>query len=93
LFDLNILSNINHNCTKDFNRLKMAKQIDPLEYELIRNIIALYAIALDTKEFDGLKTVFTEDVDTVYPMGNLKGRQNVIDAIEKRSLHPIDEKP
>ena len=61
------------------------------DFELIRNTIALYAIALDTKDFTLLKHVFLEDVDTVYPMGNLTGRQNVIDAIEKRYSHLIDQ--
>ena len=62
------------------------------DFELIRNTIALYAIALDTKAYALLKHVFLEDVDTVYPMGNLKGRQNVIDAIEKRYSYPNPSK-
>lgn len=57
---------------------------DTLDYELVRNTIARYSIALDTKNFSLLQDVFTEDCDTIYPMGELKGRQKVIEAIEKR---------
>ena len=63
----------------------MASQSDPLAFESIRATIARYAIALDTKNFDLLKNVFTEDVDTIYPfMGEIKGRQNVAATIESR---------
>lgn len=35
-----------------------------MNYEAIRNTIALYCIALDTKDFDLLEQVFTPDVET-----------------------------
>jgi hypothetical protein len=58
---------------------------DPLDHFAIQNTIARYAIALDSKNFDLLEKVFTEDADTVYPFkGPIKGWRNVADAIEKR---------
>lgn len=58
---------------------------NPLDYFAIRNTISRYCIALDTKDFDLLKQVFTEDVDAVYPFGGqIKGVQKVADAIRKR---------
>jgi hypothetical protein len=45
----------------------------------------LYAVALDTKEFDLLYEVFTEDVDTIYPFkGAIKGVTEVAAAIKTR---------
>lgn len=56
-----------------------------VDYVAIRNTIARYCIALDTKDFDLLKQVFTPDVDSKYPFkGSIKGVQNVADAIQKR---------
>jgi len=58
-----------------------------IDYIAIQNTVSRYCIALDTKNFDLLKQVFTEDVDTVYPFGGQrKGVQPIIDAISKRSL-------
>ncbi|KAK3678337.1 hypothetical protein LTR78_001634 [Recurvomyces mirabilis] len=60
-----------------------------VDYIAIQNTISRYCIALDTKNFDLLKQVFTEDVDTVYPFGGQrKGVQPIIDAISKR-LSPV----
>ena len=56
-----------------------------LDHFAIQNTIARYAIALDSKNFDLLDEVFTEDVDTIYPFkGEIKGAQNVADAIRDR---------
>lgn len=56
-----------------------------LDYFAIRNTISTYCIALDTKDWPLLRTVFTDDVDTMYAfMGEIKGVQKVADAIEKR---------
>jgi len=56
-----------------------------LDYIAIQNTIARYCLALDSKNFDLLKQVFTDDVDTVYPFGGQrKGVQVIIDAINKR---------
>jgi hypothetical protein len=58
---------------------------NPIDYFAIQNTIAKYCIALDEKDFDSLRQVFTEDVDTVYPFrGSIKGVQEVADAIKKR---------
>ncbi|KAK4554559.1 hypothetical protein LTR86_008414 [Recurvomyces mirabilis] len=62
-----------------------------VDYIAIQNTISRYCIALDNKNFDLLKQVFTEDVDTVYPFGGQrKGVQPIIDAISKRSLASED---
>ncbi|EME38398.1 hypothetical protein DOTSEDRAFT_57502 [Dothistroma septosporum NZE10] len=59
-------------------------QANPIDYFAIRNTIATYCIALDTKDFQLLRHVFVEDVDAVYPFWQIKGVQNVADAIQKR---------
>lgn len=60
---------------------------NPYDYEAIRNTIALYCIALDTKDFDLLDQVFTADVETVYPFGGKRtGVKDIKDAINKRSI-------
>jgi len=52
-------------------------------HEPIRNTIALYCIALDTKQFDLLRTgVFTKNVKAVYPFDG-KAIDGV-DALAKR---------
>ena len=63
----------------------MVANINPLDYVAIQNTLARYCLALDTKDFDLLKQVFTEDVDTFYPFrGPIKGVENVAAAIKKR---------
>lgn len=58
---------------------------NPLDYVTIQNTLSRYCIALDTKDFNLLKQVFTEDCDTVYPFGGqIKGVQKVADAISNR---------
>nr|POE87751.1 hypothetical protein CFP56_10980 [Quercus suber] len=55
------------------------------DYIAIQNTLARYCIALDTKDFDLLKQVFVDDVETIYPFkGSIRGVQNVADAIKKR---------
>ena len=62
-----------------------AAQRRPLDYVEIQNTIARYCVALDTKEFDLLKDVFTVDVSGNYPFNNgLKGVAAVSKAIQKR---------
>ncbi|KAK5117901.1 hypothetical protein LTR85_008675 [Meristemomyces frigidus] len=62
---------------------------NPLDYFAIQNTISRYCFALDTQDWELLKQVFTEDVDSVYPFGgSIKGVQNVAAAIKKR-LTPI----
>lgn len=59
--------------------------MSPLDYEAIRNTLALYCIALDTKDFELLDQVFTADVETIYPFGgSRRGVQDIKTAIEKR---------
>lgn len=66
------------------------RQISPIDYELIRNTIALYCIALDTKDFDLFNKIFLEDVVTVYPFGGQRrGVDDIKAAIEKRYVFTI----
>ncbi|KAK4544073.1 hypothetical protein LTR36_004571 [Oleoguttula mirabilis] len=62
---------------------------NPLDYFAIQNTISRYCFALDSKDFDLLKQVFTEDVDSIYPFGRgqIQGVQNVAAAIKKRLTH------
>lgn len=56
-----------------------------LDYFAIQNTISRYCFALDNKDFDSLRQVFTEDVDGKYPFGGqIKGVQTLADAIKKR---------
>lgn len=56
----------------------------------IQHTLARYCFALDNKDFDLLKEVFTAEVDTVYPFkGTIKGVNNVADAIKKRLIYPF----
>ena len=59
---------------------------NPLDYFAIQNTLSRYCIALDTKNFDLLQDVFTEDCETVYPFGGArKGVVDIAAAIKKRS--------
>ena len=59
---------------------------NPFDYFAIQNTISKYCIALDSKDFNLLGEVFTEDVDARYPLFNNVGDLNgLIEAIEKRS--------
>lgn len=61
---------------------------NPFDYEAIRNCIARYSIALDTKNFALFNEVFAEDVQAQYPFGGVNGlmrsRQELGGAIETR---------
>ena len=62
-----------------------AAQRRPFDYVEIQNTIARYCVALDTKDFNLLKDVFTADVSGNYPFNNgLKGVAAVSKAIQKR---------
>ncbi|KAK0911543.1 hypothetical protein LTR91_003587 [Friedmanniomyces endolithicus] len=64
-------------------------RLNPFDIFAIQNIIALYCLALDTKDFARLHHVFTPDVETIYPFGRKRqGVQSVADAIQKR-LAPV----
>lgn len=60
--------------------------INPTDYIAIRNTIADYCIALDTKNWPSLQNVFTEDVDAYYPFSEMKGVTKVAEAIENRYI-------
>lgn len=57
----------------------------PFDYIAIQNTLARYCIALDTKDFELLRQVFTDDAGAIYPFtGQVKGVQTMIDSISKR---------
>ncbi|CAK4033252.1 Hypothetical predicted protein [Lecanosticta acicola] len=60
----------------------------PLDYQAIRNTLARYCIALDTKDFTLLHQVFTQDVDADYPFSKHNSVESLATAIENR-LKPI----
>ena len=58
---------------------------NPLDYFAIQNTISKYCIALDDKNFDLLREVFTESLDAQYPLFNNVGDlEGLIAAIQKR---------
>ena len=60
---------------------------NPIDYFAIQNTISRYCHALDTKDFNLLREVFTEDVNTIYPFrGEINGVHDVAEAIKKRSI-------
>ncbi|KAL1303029.1 hypothetical protein AAFC00_003342 [Neodothiora populina] len=60
-----------------------------LDYEAIRNTVALYCIALDTKDFSLFQDVFASTLDARYPFGGaFDDRDALANAIRKR-LEPV----
>lgn len=60
---------------------------NPIDYFAIQNTLSRYCIALDTKDFDLLEDVFTEDAAADYPFNdNLKGPRQIAAAIQKRYI-------
>lgn len=59
-----------------------------LDYFAIKNVLAKYCVALDTKDFGLLSSVFTADVDAKYPFpgGDMVGVEAVIAAVKKRCI-------
>lgn len=62
----------------------MASSPNPMDYFAVRNTLSRYCDALDTKDFNLLKEVFTEKVDAKYPFAHMQNVQVVADSIEKR---------
>ncbi|GAB7345170.1 hypothetical protein MBLNU457_3554t1 [Dothideomycetes sp. NU457] len=60
------------------------------DYLAIKNTLALYCVALDTKDFSLLEEVFVPDAVTIYPFdgGNMQGVDQIAAVISKR-LAPI----
>jgi hypothetical protein len=55
------------------------------DYQAIKNVLAQYCEALDTKDFRLLEDVFAHDVAADYPFNSdLRGTEAVIEAIRKR---------
>lgn len=57
---------------------------DFLDYLAIKNVLSLYCVALDTKDFDLLQEVFTRDVEAVYPFAAMHGVNEISYRISKR---------
>ena len=63
----------------------MAGQVNPLDQLAIKNVIARYCEALDTKIFNLLDQVFVSDVKASYPFRpEMKGVDTIKDAIASR---------
>ena len=66
---------------------------NPIDYFAIQNTISRYCIALDTKNFNLLQSVFSQEVEAKYPLSShgFKGERELAAAIEKRfiRLHPF----
>lgn len=56
------------------------------DYLAIKNTLALYCVALDTKDFSLLDEVFVPDAVTIYPFdgGNMQGVDQIAAVISKR---------
>lgn len=59
---------------------------NPIDYIAIKNVLALYCFALDTKNLDLLSQVMVPDVDAQYPFpgGDMQGLEAVVGVISKR---------
>lgn len=59
------------------------KSLDLASIEAIRQVAALYALAIDGRDFEALREVFTDDARANYsdPIGELQGVQAIIDAL------------
>lgn len=64
----------------------MSQGSNATDYVAIGNTLARYCVALDTKNWELLHQVFTDDVDAKYPFpgGEMKGVAAVAGAIRKR---------
>jgi len=58
------------------------------DYLAIKNVLALYCVALDTKDFSILEEVFVQDAVTIYPFdgGNMQGVDQIAAVISKRCV-------
>lgn len=73
--------------TKAFSSSTISEMApNPFDYFEIQNTIARYCIAIDTKNFDLLQDVFSDDVQAKYPFNEFQSRQALAQAIEKRLL-------
>jgi hypothetical protein len=67
--------------------------VNPLDYLAIKNVLARYCQALDSKDFDSLGNVFMSDVDADYPFNSeLKSLDEVKTAIKDRYSNPLCQK-
>lgn len=58
------------------------------DYLAIKNVLSRYCEALDTKKFELLKKVFTNDCSCDYPFNSdLQGVKAVSEAIQKRYVY------
>ncbi|KAG8627194.1 hypothetical protein KVT40_004677 [Elsinoe batatas] len=57
---------------------------DFLDYLAIKNTLSLYCVALDTKDYDLLHEVFTEDVEAFYPFASMRGISELSNRIGRR---------
>ncbi|PNS14607.1 Protein transport protein SEC31 [Sphaceloma murrayae] len=57
---------------------------DFLDFLAIKNTLSLYCVALDTKDFDLLREVFTDDVEAWYPFAQMRGIDEIAYHISRR---------
>ena len=57
---------------------------DFLSYLAIKNVLSLYCVALDTKDFLLLHEVFTQDVEAIYPFATMFGVEEIMYRISRR---------
>jgi hypothetical protein len=64
----------------------MSSSQNPHDHFAIQKILADYCFALDSKDFEGLSEVFTEDIDAKYPFpgGEVQGIEAISEAIQGR---------
>jgi hypothetical protein len=63
--------------------------VNPLDHIAIKNVIARYCQALDTKHFDLLHKVFMPDVLADYPFNSdMRGIETISTAIQNRYMSP-----
>lgn len=67
---------------------------NPHDTLAIRNLLALYCLALDTKDLTQLSQVFTPDVRASYPFpgGEMHGLETVQRVIAGRCVRPLPQK-
>jgi len=57
---------------------------DFLDYLAIQNVLSLYCVAVDSKSYNLLEEVFTDDVVAEYEFSSLRGVDEVVRSIASR---------
>ncbi|KJX93460.1 hypothetical protein TI39_contig4311g00002 [Zymoseptoria brevis] len=65
----------------------MPSPIPSSDMDAIRNVLATYCVALDTKHFDRLKYVFTANIHASYPFADFNGTRSMVEDFTHRFEH------